>query len=99
MKMKDLCPKGERPRVTYGSMVLEALKKTTLFHLRFNQEYKSLLPPLSAAESEALKRSIEQDGLHYPIIVSKDGTVLDGHNRLRACQELGIEPRFENAFF
>ena len=60
-----------------------------------NPSYKSVLPSLSDSELEALKRSIESDGLHFPIIVNRHGIVLDGHNRLKACQELGIEPRFE----
>jgi ParB-like chromosome segregation protein Spo0J len=63
--------------------------------LRLDAEYNALLPPLSRPESEALKRSIQEDGLHYPIIVNKSGTVLDGHNRLNICRELGIKPRFE----
>ena len=42
-----------------------------------------------------MKRSIREDGLHFPIIINKRGVVLDGHNRLRVCEELGIEPRFE----
>lgn len=63
--------------------------------LKVDEEYRSLLPPLSQPESEALKRSIKEDGLHYPIIANKHGIVLDGHNRLKVCRELGIKPRFE----
>jgi ParB-like chromosome segregation protein Spo0J len=63
--------------------------------LKINEEYRSLLPPLSEPESDALKRSIKEDGLHYPIIANKHGIVLDGHNRLKLCRELGIKPRFE----
>jgi ParB-like chromosome segregation protein Spo0J len=28
--------------------------------------------------------------LHIPVIVNKQGIVLDGHHRFRACKELGI---------
>ncbi len=63
--------------------------------MKVDEEYRSLLPPLSQPESEALKRSIKEDGLHYPIIANKHGIVLDGHNRLKVCRELGIKPRFE----
>jgi ParB-like chromosome segregation protein Spo0J len=63
--------------------------------LKVDEEYMSLLPPLSQPEFEALKRSIKEDGLHYPIIANKRGVVLDGHNRLKVCRELGIKPRFE----
>ena len=63
--------------------------------MRIDDEYRSLLPPLSLPESEALKRSVKEDGLHYPIIVNRSGVVLDGHNRLKVCRELNIKPRFE----
>jgi len=70
--------------------------------LKINIEYESLLPKLTEAEFEELKESIRKDGLHYALAINKDGTILDGHHRFRACKELGIEPRvevkeFENA--
>ena len=70
-------------------------RKADLSFLRVDEEYRLLLPPLSQPESEALKRSIREDGLHFPIIANKHGIVLDGHNRLKVCRELGIKPRFE----
>ena len=42
-----------------------------------------------------LKNSISNKGLHLPIIINQDNVILDGHNRLKICQELGIEPKFE----
>lgn len=47
-----------------------------------------LLPPLSPAEYEALKKDIDENGLDDPVVFDEDGNVLDGHNRLRACLEL-----------
>ncbi|MDR0373889.1 MAG: ParB N-terminal domain-containing protein [Nitrososphaerota archaeon] len=63
--------------------------------LRLNPEYDHLLPRMSEEEFAELKRSIETEGQHYPIIVNEDLEVLDGHHRFRACTELGIEPDFE----
>ncbi|MFA5365596.1 MAG: ParB N-terminal domain-containing protein [Candidatus Bathyarchaeia archaeon] len=63
--------------------------------LKINPEYESLLPPLEKEEYEALKRSIQIDGQHFPITVNADMEVLDGHNRYKVCQELEIEPDFE----
>jgi ParB-like chromosome segregation protein Spo0J len=40
---------------------------------------------------ERLKRHIQSKGLFKPFIITKDGTVLGGNMRLKACQELGIE--------
>jgi ParB-like chromosome segregation protein Spo0J len=49
-------------------------------------------------EFEDLKKGIRASGLQEPITLYKD-KVLDGRNRLRACQELGIEPQFKKAEF
>jgi hypothetical protein len=52
----------------------------------------ALFPLMSDAEFCDLRVSIRDSGLIEPIIF--DGTILlDGRNRWRACQELGIEPR------
>ena len=63
--------------------------------IQVNAEYAALLPKISPDDYEALKASIKNDGLHYPIVVNKEDVILDGHHRYRACKELGIEPRFE----
>lgn len=48
---------------------------------------------MDADELAALARDIAQNGLMEPIGIY-EGKVLDGRNRLRACIEAGIEPRF-----
>lgn len=63
--------------------------------LRINSEYEKLLPKMSEQEYAELKASIKAEGQHYAIIVNENLEVLDGHHRLRACTELGIEPDFE----
>ncbi len=63
--------------------------------LRLNPEYDKILPRMSQEEFAELKKSIQTEGQHYPIIVNQDLEVLDGHHRFRACTELGIEPDFE----
>jgi ParB-like chromosome segregation protein Spo0J len=63
--------------------------------LRLNPEYDKMLPRMSEEEFAELKRSIETEGQHYPIIVNENLEVLDGHHRFRACTELGVEPDFE----
>lgn len=40
---------------------------------------------------KALMSSIEKIGLIYPILVTKDLGVLDGHRRLASCVDLGME--------
>jgi ParB-like chromosome segregation protein Spo0J len=63
--------------------------------LRLNPEYDKLLPKMSEEEFIELKKSIQNEGQHYPIIVNEDLEVLDGHHRFRACIELEVEPDFE----
>ena len=50
-----------------------------------------IFPAMNDADYAALKADIKVNGLHEPLWIY-DGMLLDGRNRLRACQELGIEP-------
>lgn len=49
-----------------------------------------LMPDLPAWEFEALKESIRQHGVLVPVVRDENGTLIDGHHRSRACEELGI---------
>jgi len=49
-----------------------------------------LLPPLTCEEYEALKNSIREHGVLVPVEYDEDGNILDGHHRVKICQELGI---------
>ena len=53
----------------------------------------NLFPEASPEEYQDILASIEEIGQQEPIGV-KDDQIFDGRNRLRACRELGIEPRF-----
>lgn len=55
----------------------------------------TVLPTLSDRQYEDLKESIKQNGLMNPLIaIERNGEklVIDGRHRLRACEELGIQP-------
>lgn len=54
-----------------------------------------LFPSMSEGAFRDFAADIKQNGLRDPIAVLPDGTLLDGRHRLRACLELGVEPRFE----
>jgi N6-adenosine-specific RNA methylase IME4/ParB-like chromosome segregation protein Spo0J len=58
-------------------------------------KYADKVDPLTKAEYDLLKQSMSENGLYHPITVNQSGDVLDGHHRLKACQELGIKPAFE----
>lgn len=51
----------------------------------------NIVPLLEGLAFEALKADIRENGLHMPIAVW-EGQILDGRNRMRACEELGIRP-------
>ncbi len=53
-----------------------------------------LMPELDPEVYQALLEDIRVNGQHADIVLHPDGMVLDGRHRLRACLELGIEPRF-----
>lgn len=53
-----------------------------------------LFPAMNSDEFNALKQSIERNGQSEPILLFH-GKVVDGRHRLKACQELGIEPKVE----
>jgi len=50
-----------------------------------------LLPQLTEEEFEALKADIAERGVQVPVEYDEDGNILDGHHRVKACQELGIK--------
>ena len=59
--------------------------------LKINPEYQKLVPEMSKQDFETLKLDIKEKGQLFPITVTSQGVILDGHHRYRACQELGIK--------
>jgi ParB-like chromosome segregation protein Spo0J len=53
-------------------------------------EKYQLLPELPPEQFEALKADIAERGVVVPVVMDEFGAILDGHNRARACRELGI---------
>ena len=59
--------------------------------LEIDPDFQKLLPILPQEAIDGLRQSIQKDGCTDPIIVWKNkGILLDGHNRLQICTELGI---------
>jgi N6-adenosine-specific RNA methylase IME4 len=53
----------------------------------------AIFPLIEGPDFDELVTDIRAHGLHEPIVVFED-KVLDGRNRLRACQAAGVEPTF-----
>lgn len=49
-----------------------------------------VMPALSREEYDALKLDIRDHGVLVPVEYDEEGNILDGHNRVKACHELGI---------
>ena len=56
----------------------------------FTLLFPELLRPLTDSEREALKDSIEKDGVRTPVIIDEEDQVIDGGNRVRIAAELGL---------
>lgn len=52
-------------------------------------EFRELIPPLSKGEREALRLSIQRDGVRDPVVLWGE-IVVDGHNRHEIATELGV---------
>lgn len=57
--------------------------------------YASIVPMLGQADLNALAADIQGNGLRHPIVLL-DGMILDGRNRYKACQIVGVKPDFED---
>jgi N6-adenosine-specific RNA methylase IME4 len=51
----------------------------------------ALVPALTDKEYRAFRSDVAERGLQVPLAITSDGVVLDGHQRLRAATELGLE--------
>jgi predicted methyltransferase len=68
-------------------------------YIKINPEYSNLVYPLSALEYEALKNSIKEDGLHYPIVINSKEEILDGHHRYKISKDLNIPLKYKIKYF
>lgn len=61
--------------------------------LTIDREFESLCPKPTDSELAQLRSNLEEDGCRDPLVVwgcNGDELLVDGHNRYRLCQELGI---------
>lgn len=50
----------------------------------------NILPDMTTWEYEALKESVRRWKVLLPVVKDEHGIIIDGHQRVRACDELGI---------
>jgi ParB-like nuclease family protein len=56
----------------------------------------TIFPLVEGEDLDALANDIQAHGLIEPILLY-EGMILDGRNRLRACEMVGVAPRFQEA--
>jgi hypothetical protein len=54
-----------------------------------------VFPMMDDEALQELAADIKANGLLVPIVVDNDGTLIDGRNRLKACQIAGVDPTFQ----
>lgn len=64
--------------------------KVSIDILKVHPRNSEFFDDIQGKEYEQFKESIKNDGLLTPILVSPDMTVISGHQRLKACKELGV---------
>lgn len=57
--------------------------------IKIDEEFKALIPPLSADEYKLLEFSIAAEGCRDRLVLWGD-VLLDGHNRFEICTRLGL---------
>ena len=57
--------------------------------------FADLFPMMEDDELQKLADDIRDNGLHQAIWKTEDGRILDGRNRLRACELAGVQPAFK----
>lgn len=70
---------------------MEQITKISINTLKVHPRNQEFFDDIDGETYEQFKKSIQVDGVLTPIIVSPDMTIISGHQRYKACKELGIE--------
>ena len=71
---------------------MEALSRiSTIAIPATTQPWANLLPPLGEDAMFALRADIKARGVQVPVEIDEDGVILDGHHRVRAANDFGLD--------
>ena len=74
-----------------AGLTLSPVRSTDIGKLKENPISAKHFRDLAGADFEKLKADIQARGVLVPLVAMKDGTLLAGHNRLRAAKQAGLE--------
>jgi hypothetical protein len=77
------------PREKAGSVGAAGWRPTAVHPLA------ALFPMMAEDELAELAEDILTNGLMHPIVVDADGVLIDGRNRLAACEKAGVAPVYQ----
>ena len=63
--------------------------------LQIDEEFKSLIPPLSSEEYNQLEENIKLEGCRDPLVIW-NGFIIDGHHRYSICSKYNIDFKTED---
>lgn len=63
--------------------------------ITISKKYEKIIPVQANTQFDILKHDIATNGLKDDIVINEDNVIIDGHTRLKICDELGIKPRFK----
>jgi hypothetical protein len=66
------------------------MPRTTKTVTAGRDSYK-FMPPLSMEEETGLRESIREHGVLQPVLADEHGVIIDGYNRARLAEELGVK--------
>jgi len=88
---QDLDPDGTATRSPFRAISVRPHPSTNQRTLRAKASMTTnLLPDLTTWEYGALKESIRRWKVILPVVKDENGDIIDGYQRVRACDELGI---------
>lgn len=70
---------------------MEQITRLSINILKVHPQNIEFFDDIEGEQYIKFKKSIEEDGIITPLIVSPDMTIISGHQRYKACKDLGIE--------